>query len=318
MHSLPFALLSLALGAMSPVAPSSQNHPIALADAQPERLAASADPGARLRVDVTIQGRGPYGFVVDTGSERTVISRELAAVLQLGAAGQVTVTSLAETSQVPSAVVQDLRVGRRVLDRIHAPTLPQQSLGADGLLGLDSLQQQHVLFDFRRQELTVGAARGATGPRLGEGEIVVRGRPAYGRLILTDASLDGQRVTVVVDTGSEVSVGNQALRAALLRRGRLGEARRIEVRAVTGAPLQLDYVRTSRIRIGSTTIRDLPIAFGSAHLFERLNLSRRPAILLGMDALQLFDRVAIDFANRRLRLLPPHSSREEPVRLAGR
>lgn len=313
MRTLPLILLaafaSPAMGSPTPASP---------AEIAPERLDAPADANRRLRVQVTIGGQGPYRFVVDTGAERTVISRELAATLGLGAGEQLTITTLAETVQVPSAVVADLRFGRLAMDRIDAPTLPQQSLGAEGLLGIDSLENRNVLFDFRRGQLTVGPSRSAAHQEaVAEGEIVVRARTRYGRLILTDATLDGQRITVVVDTGSEVSVGNEALRAALSRRRRLGDIRQIEVHAVTGAPLQLDYARTSRIRIGATTIEDLPVAFGNSHLFERLNLARRPALLLGMDALRLFDRVAIDFATRRLRLLPPQSQRDAGVRMAA-
>jgi hypothetical protein len=51
----------------------------------------------------------------------------------------------------------------------------------------------------------------------------------------------------------------------------------------------------------------------------------RPALLLGMDALKLFERVSVDFANRRVKLLAPGHSRFEPgsrmaagLRAAGR
>jgi hypothetical protein len=41
-----------------------------------------------------------------------------------------------------------------------------------------------------------------------------------------------------------------------------------------------------------------------------LKLNARPAILLGMDALKLFDRVVIDFANRRVGFDLPDSARD--------
>ena len=41
------------------------------------------DLGDRMTVAVQVGGRGPYKFLVDTGSERTVISRQLAQRLQL-------------------------------------------------------------------------------------------------------------------------------------------------------------------------------------------------------------------------------------------
>jgi hypothetical protein len=44
----------------------------------------------------------------------------------------------------------------------------------------------------------------------------------------------------------------------------------------------------------------MPITFADNYAFAALNLQDRPAILLGMDALNLFDRVLIDFSNRRV------------------
>ena len=54
-----------------------------------------------------------------------------------------------------------------------------------------------------------------------------------------------------------------------------------------------------------------------AELFNQLGLSNRPAILLGMDVLRMFDRVSIDFANRRVRLAPPTRQAAPPTRMAG-
>ena len=44
---------------------------------------AFADFNDRMTVAVSIAGRGPFAFVVDTGAERTVVSRDLPAQLPL-------------------------------------------------------------------------------------------------------------------------------------------------------------------------------------------------------------------------------------------
>ena len=46
---------------------------------------------------------------------------------------------------------------------------------------------------------------------LGLDAIVVTARNSAGRLILSDARIDGRRVDVIVDTGAQTSVGNPAL-----------------------------------------------------------------------------------------------------------
>ena len=47
------------------------------------------------------------------------------------------------------------------------------------------------------------------------------------------------------------------------------------------------------------------MAFANAAPFEHFNLVKRPAMLLGMDALKMFKRVRIDFPNREVRLALP-------------
>ena len=184
------------------------------------------------------------------------------------------------------------------------------------MLGVDSLQRQRVVFDFGRQEMTISPSRGPE-QRMARGEIVVTGRRLYGRLVLVDASVDGQRIWVIIDTGSQVSVANSALRAALQRRGRLGPTQPIELVSITGGRVEADYGVARRIRIGGLDIHNLPVAFADVHPFRQLGLSDRPALLLGMDALQLFERVSVDFANRRVRVLLDDSSERLDTRMAG-
>jgi len=270
-----------------------------------------------MTVPVSIGGHGPYQFLVDTGSERTIISRELARDLALGRGRTAIVHSMTEVSRVETVIISGLHLGSRRLADIHAPALARNNLGAVGMLGVDSLQNQRVIFDFQRQEMTIMPSR-RFEPRWPDGTIVVVGRSRFGRLMLIDAAVDGQRVYVIVDTGSQITVANSALRRRLERRGRLGLMAPIELMSVTGGRFQAEYSVARMIRIGGADIRNLPIAFADVHPFRQLGLSDQPAILLGMDALQLFDRVSIDFANRRVRLLTRDSSRFLPaMRMAG-
>jgi predicted aspartyl protease len=282
-----------------------------------ETLGLEADRSRRLTVPVNIAGRGPYDFVVDTGSERTLISNELARELGLDPGRTATVHSMTEVSRIRTVIVPRLQVGQRRMNDIHAPALSRSNLGAVGILGVDTLQTQRVVFDFERDEMMVMPSHRAEA-RLGHDEIVVTGRSRFGRLMLIDASVDGERVYVIIDTGAQVTVANNALRRRLQRRGRLGPVAPVELLSVTGGRFMVDYSVARRIRIGGADIRNLPIAFGDVHPFRQLRLTDRPAILLGMDALRLFERVSVDFANRRVRLLTPGSSSlDAGTRMAG-
>ncbi|MBV9932337.1 MAG: aspartyl protease family protein [Alphaproteobacteria bacterium] len=304
------ALLSLLLLAAAPAtvpAPAAQAPAPAAAADQGFALGIGADEAQRMTVPVSIGGKGPYRFIIDTGAERTVIARELAQSLGLGAAGEARVHSMTEVSDIATVLIPSLQVGQRQVAAIHAPALLRQNLGAEGMLGVDSLQKQRVSFDFARHAMTVVNAANRE-EQWASDAIVVTGKSRFGHLVLVDASLDGEKVWVIVDTGAQVTVGNRVLRARLERRHRLGPVQPIEMLSVTGGRLVADQSYARVFHLGDAEIRDLPIAFADAHPFKKLGLLDRPAILLGMDALKLFERVSVDFGNRRVRLLTPGRS----------
>lgn len=289
--------------------------PVAPADPPVETMAFVADVTARMTVPVSIGGRGPYRFIVDTGAERTVVSQELARTLALGPGRMAVVHSMTETQRIPTVIVSGLQVGARRMADIHAPAFAQRDIGAAGLLGVDSLQRATVDFDFLRREMTIAPSR-RRAPRWDGDTIVITARSRFGRLILVDASLDGERVYVVIDTGAQVTVGNTALRRRLERRGRLGQIVPITLYSVTGGTFAADAAVARRIRLSGIEISNLPVAFADVPPFRLLGLDDRPAILLGMDGLGLFARVSVDFANRRVRLMPPPGTDgAEPERL---
>jgi len=270
-----------------------------------EQIQGGKDLSQRLTVPVTIGGSGPYAFVVDTGAERTVISRELADRLMLIPSASVTLLSIAGEDRVETAVVPGLALAssQTRMERFEAPLLSQQHLGAVGMLGIDSLQTKKVMLDFRTMRMTIADA--PRRPQSDSDEIVVTARRRLGQLVLVDAEVEGQKVNVIIDTGTAVSIGNPALRQRLKQRGRLAPVVPISITSVTGAQTPAEYGSMRLIRLGGVTLTNMPIAFADARIFHRLGLDNRPSLLLGMDALKLFDRVSIDFLNRSVRFVMP-------------
>ncbi len=264
---------------------------------------------SRMTVPVSIAGTSPQKFVVDTGAQRTVISRELAAVLRLAPGRIVRVTGMTGSDSVATVIIPALRVGTIDTPAIEAPAIAAQNLGALGLLGIDTLQGRAVGIDFDTRTMTVTPARRRNRrERTERGEIVVRARSLFGQLVVTDAYCNGVRIRVIIDTGSSVSMGNAALRRKLLRKPVRSQS--IALTGVTGQTVMADYSMIDRVMIGSLTITSLPIALTAvdAPPFRQFGLAERPAILLGMDALTLFRRVDIDFANREVRLALPRNA----------
>jgi predicted aspartyl protease len=271
----------------------------------------------RMTVDVQLSGRGPFQFLVDTGADRTAISRDVAARLGLEAGEAAALHTVTGTSIVRTATIPHLQWSRTPVTVVDAPVLEAKHMGADGILGTDSLRSQRVMFDFENRVMTIVPSRQRVDPK-DEGTIVVTGRLRNGRLIVTDAVADGNRITVVLDTGSEVSIGNEALRRRLARRGLLKDSGSIELLSVTGEILHGQYTFLKKLDMGEVEFGDLAIVFAEAHTFKQLGLEERPALLLGMNALQAFKKVSIDFANKKLRVMLPEQGSRDSVQLAAR
>jgi predicted aspartyl protease len=276
---------------------------------QTEDVRFKTEQNDRMTVPVRLSGSGPYRFLVDTGSDRTAISRELATRLKLETGDSATVHGIAGITTVSTASLPDLQLTRKQVKVIDAPMLESANMGADGILGVDSLRSQRVVFDFVAQTLSIVPS---TTPDFREepGTIIVIGQRRNGRLIVTEAKVNGQPVTVVIDTGSQVSVGNAALRQVLAKSRLLsGTLQQVELESVTGQKISGDYMFVRELDVGGIGLKGLAIVFADAHTFKQLKLNDRPALLLGMNAMRAFKKVSIDFANRRLRVIvPEHSS----------
>lgn len=267
----------------------------------PEDRVGFTNSNERMSVPVTISGVGPFPFIVDTGAQRTVISRELAGTLGLVAGPNVRLTAMTGASNVGTVVIPMISVSTIGGTRIEAPSLESRNLGAAGMLGIDTLQNTVLSIDFDRQIMTVtpSAAR-KRRVQAAPGEILVHAKNLFGQLIVTDARYRGQRVQVILDTGTGITMGNLALQKRVARRNK--NIHPIRLIGVTGESIQVNYTQIDRFDVAGATIANLPVAFADAEPFRHFGLTDQPALLLGMDALRLFRLVRIDFPNREIRL----------------
>lgn len=261
----------------------------------------------RMTVPVRVSGTGPYRFLVDTGANRTAISRQLASRLNLSAGPSAELHSATGESNVSTAKIPELQLTRRAVRQIDAPLLESVNIGADGILGTDSLGAQRIEFDFQAQTMAVVPS---SAPEFHDepGTIVVEARRRNGRLIVTDATANGRPLTVVLDTGSQVTIGNEALRRSLAKGQLSNDTHPVQILSVTGQTLNGDYMFLRQLEIGGIDLHNLAVVFAPAHTFSQLKLDNKPALLLGMNAIRAFKKVSIDFANLRLRVIVPQSS----------
>lgn len=253
----------------------------------------------RMAVDVAIDGRGPYRFVVDSGADRTVIGEQLAAALRLNAGQPVMLHGMAGSSRRTTALIARLAVGGSVIHDVAAPLLPERYLGARGLLGIDALRGQRLMLDFERQAITIEDTRRPV--KASADEIVVTARQRGGQLILTQARAGGVRIRAVVDTGSQLTIGNLALRDALFRRHRPPPTTPATLVSVTGETMVVPLAIVPELRIGGIVMSDVPVAFADLPPFLLFGLHDTPAMMLGTDLMGSFRRVSLDFGAKKVR-----------------
>lgn len=269
------------------------------------------DAQDRMTVPVSIGSNGPFGFIVDTGAERTVVSRQLAGVLGLPAGPTVRVTAMTGSVWVPTSLVPKLGFSRISRRTVVAPALERGNIGAHGMLGVDALQGHRVRIDFDQRRMTLAPSKRRSRDRAEPGDVLVVARSLYGQLIVTDAWWHRTRVSVIVDTGTSATMGNGALLRAIGAKAKpIGM---LELVSAIGGTLHPPAYAIDRFDIGGIGFAGLPIAFSDAPPFKRFGLENTPALLLGMDALRLFRRVEIDFANHDIRFTLPRRG----VQVAG-
>lgn len=259
----------------------------------------------RVGAAVSINGHGPFTFVIDTGAGATAISDALATQLGLPRREPVLVHGITTATRTDSVSVERLQLSGLNFNNLLCPVLPARNLGADGLLGLDVLGRFKLSFDVQRRSaslsirgvrIVTSASEMITGSRLARGGLrTVRGR--FGQLILTQVSVEDLPTAAFIDSGAQYSIGNERLRRAVAarRNERGGLARQIPLYGVTGQSLSANLGEVSDLRLGSVRLGPTPLLFADLHCFDTLELSDRPALLIGADLLGRFRHVDMDF-----------------------
>lgn len=234
-----------------------------------------ADSLGRPLADVVLSSLGTHSFLIDTAATHSLMSLELAQMLELPLLTQ-SATRLSSThgeSLVRSVAVPDLHVGSRKFSPGLMPLVGRDALGdAVGLLGLDAWGPQTLEFDFNASLLTIRSERGRS-TRL---RTALAATQRLDALAAFDAFVNGVTTRVLPDTGAPRSYGNSAL------------ARRLS----PGTSLW--------VRLGSTGIELTGVRHADHPLFDAWGWRDRPALVLGVDALRSVGRFSLDTSRGRL------------------
>ena len=252
----------------------------------------------RLTVQVLVNGRGPYNFIVDSGADTSVVGLRIARGLQLPLGTPAILNSMTARNVVDRVKVAELTLGPTIVRNLQLPALRESDVGGEGMIGIDALVEQRLLMDFDKRLIKVEDAR--IPVKRMPGEIVVVGRRFRGQLILTHVKAAGLPLDAVIDTGTQITIGNLALRDKLIRRNR-DKFVTVPVTGVTGETMKMELATIAELQLGSVTLRDVPMAFADVPPFKMFGIQNEPALLLGTDLLESFRKVSLDFRARKVR-----------------
>ena len=115
-----------------------------------------------------------------------------------------------------------------------------------------------------------------------------------------------------LDSGAQITCGNEALRDALMAAdpGYAARMTRTQLISATGQTSEASLAPLPRLRLGGIGLNSIRAAFAPLHIFKLWGLNDRPAMLVGVDVLRNFDSVTLDFGRRevvfvRTRRRPP-------------
>jgi predicted aspartyl protease len=253
----------------------------------------------RVVVLVSVNGQGPFRFIVDTGANHSTISPRLARQLGLKPAEEASIIldGITGTAQVSFVTIDrlqagDLTIGSTDLPVVWAPVMA----GADGILGAAGLGEKSLHIDFQRNEVAI--SRGVkAGVRANSTRI--HGMHSVSGLITLATRVGGVPVLAVIDTGAERTLGNLALRDALRARQLHGVM--AQMTSVYGATKEVEVgeiLMAPPIVIDSLRINDVAIVFGAFHIFNVWKMQGQPAMIIGMDVLGTVASLSIDFKNQ--------------------
>jgi predicted aspartyl protease len=290
------------------VVSASSPAPAPSASPEPEyAVSTRLDWAGRVLAPVMVNDQGPFRFILDTGANRSVLSPRLVATLGLDSSAHapVSVHGVTGIAVLPAVQVARMQAGDVVLQRDRQmPVLTRPILAdADGVLGVEGLGSARIDIDFADDRVTIAPSSGR--PRADPGFITIPATLHNEGLLMVAARVGRVRTKAIIDTGAERTLGNAALRNALLLTPRRGAEPTLTT--VLGATPALGEGMTlvaPTIYLGQAELKNLEVTFADLHVFRIWNLEREPAILIGMDLLGTVERLIIDYRRREIQIKP--------------
>lgn len=259
------------------------------------------DRYGRLMAGVHVNGVGPFPFIIDTGSSRSIIYRSLTTMMSLKAVPNKSRNIITANGYRLALIypIKDIFALGHTLKLSETVALPDiRGSVAKGLIGVDLLAGRTLVV---RPESSLAALVDDVSSLDSAEWGYVQGRPvAYGSLAL-EVDIGGVMVPIIVDTGASDTVINTAGAETLLR-----SATGIRTEATTavvarGATRAKEKLLVPNFSLAGRGFENTNIYVADVAVFRLLGARKVPAIILGMNVLDQQD-FAIDFKAWRLYL----------------
>lgn len=274
----------------------------ASAQASPPDYGSTGMDRGRVTVPVRINDGSVLSFAVDCAANSSVIASDLVAPLALPfgeTLGMHTVVGREEVASVRANRLHSDAMNARNVRLAVGNRLAMD--GLDGLLGADLLAGHRLVLNFKgRTKARIARSRSATrgffDPIPPNSRLNATPLPRFGNLLSIGARIGSTSAIAIIDSGAGVSVLNRAAatagHASLLTLTNGSSASRIQ--SPTGRTAPVDLMLLPSLGFAGVTIARLPVMVADLHTFDIWGVADRPAILLGVDILGLFESVAID------------------------
>jgi hypothetical protein len=228
-------------------------------------------------VPVTINGSGPYDFVLDTGSNNTILDQKLADELALPRGKTTTHFGVKGSMSLPAVYADSLSIAGATVDgkglflfsSANLKSLPRK---VRGILGEDFLQNFDILIDYRHQIIQLESGLASLAETLAGERLAVQlggtrqGKPTFGRLILLGRihELGDNPISLLLDSGvNNLILFRDTLGPGSNRQEEFVDAGTFKPWGITG--METKTVR--RLNLGRNEVNDLTvIAVGQEEL----------------------------------------------------
>jgi predicted aspartyl protease len=237
-------------------------------------------------VSVSINRQGPYEFLLDTGTESTLVDRMLAEELHLNIVDRLQLISANGMHPVGRAIAESVTLGPKTVNGVELLVDDLRELHAvapqlRGILGENFLSQFNFLLDYRRRQVEFC-------PHPEEGAAVRIPFTIQDGHILLAAVISGkEQLRFELDSGASTT----------MLFGRQSQAETVPAASAflhnNEGSAAAGQVRLKELQIGPVTLRDLP-----AGLIE--SLGEEDTGVDGLLPTNLFESVYFDFAGQSI------------------